>query len=155
MREAIWEERMNPLSLVPERFCIAELDTAVPPGGQAQPATGSPKADVKGSGSSGIVALGQLQAQGNGIWELRSLVVDAACRGKGVGSGLVRELLRRVQPGDVVFLTTIGSRTAFYERLGFSLVPPAQVPRFLWVEVVTGTAVARLVAGERLVVMGK
>lgn len=71
---------MNPLSLVPERFCIAELDTAVSQEGQAEQATGRPKADIKSSGSSGIIALGQLQAQEEGIWELRSLVVDAAYR---------------------------------------------------------------------------
>lgn len=72
--------RMNPLSLAPERFCIAELDTAASQEKQAEQATGSSKADIKSSGSSGIIALGQLQAQEKGTWELRSLVVEAAFR---------------------------------------------------------------------------
>ncbi len=50
------------------------------------------------------------------------------CRGKGVGSELVRSLLRlKAAPGDRVVLLTLQGTAPFYQRLGFSPVTdPAQ-----------------------------
>ncbi len=62
--------------------------------------------------------------------------------------------------GRQVFLTTIRRRTPFYTRAGFEevLLNPASLPLTfsmlpLWFEVVAGTVVARVLAGDELVVL--
>lgn len=72
---------------------------------------------------------------------------------------MLQELLTIAHPRQV-YLTTIGRRTSFYKRAGFQQVPlnPASLPVTLemlplWFEVAAGTVVARIVAGDTLVVM--
>lgn len=77
----------NPFSLVPQRFCLAELtDTVATPSHSASSvanivnnsrADSSTDTTRTGSvGLSSVIAVGQLQPLGPGEWELRSLVVE-------------------------------------------------------------------------------
>ena len=84
--------------------------------------------------------------------ELSSLVVLKGARGAGLGSRLIAALLERAGAADV-FLTTIESRRSLYLRAGFEEVPLLLTPPPMLLEVAAGLVVARLAAGERLVVM--
>lgn len=72
--------------------------------------------------------------------------------GRGVGSALLSELLRRA--GErTVYITTVRTRSAFYEAAGFVQVPLTTSPQALWLEIAAGLVVARVLAGEELIVM--
>lgn len=73
-------------------------------------------------------------------------------RRRGIGSALLQELLDRAGP-RTVYITTVHSRSAFYSNVGFGTVPLQSVPAALWFEVAAGLVVARVFAGEHLIVM--
>ncbi|CAL5222267.1 g4606 [Coccomyxa viridis] len=123
----IFEERMNPLGIEPDRFTVAT--------------------DEQGR----LLGFGQLEPK-DGCFELRSMVVDASHRRQGIGRKVLRRLLEEAA-GQEVVMTTITSRIPFYAAEGFERLQLKDVPRFLLFEVVAGTAVARIAAGEELVVL--
>ncbi|BDA50217.1 hypothetical protein COCOBI_15-3460 [Coccomyxa sp. Obi] len=123
----ILKESMNPLGLVPERFTVA-----VSPAGN-------------------LLGFGQLEKKDSYI-ELRSMIVDPSARGQGVGKALLKELLSKAGRSDVL-ITTIGNRMPFYQSEGFQRLGLKEVPRSLLFEVMAGTVVARIAAGDELVVM--
>ena len=71
-----------------------------------------------------------------------------------MGSALLQELLDKAG-GRTVYITTVRSRSAFYEAVGFVTVPlsPSAVPPALWFEAAAGFVVARVLAGEELIIM--
>jgi N-acetylglutamate synthase-like GNAT family acetyltransferase len=73
-----------------------------------------------------IVAFGRIKPYGGAVHELGSVGVVESERGKGWGERVVRELIRRF-PTDEVYITT--DLAAYFERLGFSRLDPAQTPR--------------------------
>lgn len=99
----------------------------------------------------------QASADAMPLLELSSVYVEEAWRGRGVGSALVRRLMKRHAQrggnGRDVFLLTLDSTRSWYERLGFEVVSPEQViPRQLAVEVAAGGALSALL-GNRLICM--
>jgi N-acetylglutamate synthase-like GNAT family acetyltransferase len=79
-----------------------------------------------------LVGCGALQLVNDGLAEIRSVAVDPAWRGSGIGSRLVRILLRdatRLGIGRVFCLTR---RIAFFGRLGFVPVPMERFPEKVW-----------------------
>ena len=127
IRELVVSEAMNPLQLDPARFSVAE--------------------DAGGR----VVGCGQVR-QGDALVEVRSLVVDAELRGRGLGSELLAALLSRAPRGRDVHLLTIGSRVDWYERFGFRETD--DVPTLeMKVERCLGTAVAKLAAQDRCLAM--
>ncbi|KAK9787494.1 hypothetical protein WJX73_006222 [Symbiochloris irregularis] len=130
------KESMNPLGLKPERFVIAEDEAGHKPS---------------------TLGFGQLQSHGDtgsdSFLELRTLIVDPAHRGKGIGTKLVKELLRMAE-GNAVWLTTLENSIPFYAPHGFvEQALDQQIPKSLWFEAAAGTVVARIVAKQRLVVL--
>lgn len=103
-----------------------------------------------------MLGFGQLQPYGDPdratFHELRTLIVDPAHRGKGVGSELVRKLLEAAQATDV-FLTTLEQSIPFYAPHGFQRIRLSAAPRSLWFEIAAGLVVARIVAQDQLVVL--
>ena len=90
IREAIESERMDAEHLSPEQFITIR-------------------------GPKGIIAFGRVKPYER-TYELGSVIVAEAERGRGYGEAITRELVRRF-PQDEVFLTT--DKPAYYERLGF------------------------------------
>lgn len=75
-------------------------------------------------GTGTLVLIPNLSHGGRDVAQLESVVVDASCRGGGLGEALVRHLIEeaRARGAFRVQLTSHSSRTAahrFYERLGF------------------------------------
>eukprot|EP00887_Chlorella_sp_A99_P004927 scaffold4.g4927.t1 len=93
------------------------------------------------------------EIQGGEAVELSSLVVAPEARGAGIGTQLIADLARRAAGRDV-WATTIGTRTALYERSGFQEVPLSQAPTpGLLFECLVGAAVAALAARDRLALL--
>ncbi|KAG2482696.1 hypothetical protein HYH03_018402 [Edaphochlamys debaryana] len=144
IRALVLSEKLNPLGLEPSRFTVAEAieagaDSAVAGAVQAvclAPASASASAD-------------------GGAWELRSLVVAPQHRGKGLGSALVRRQLAALPPSAACWLTTVERRTGFYERLGFKRRALTEAPGPMAFEVAAGLVVARVLAGQQLVLLSQ
>lgn len=133
IRKMVIKERMNPLGLPVERFIVAESENK-------------------------LVGFGQLQQQPNQqdvqFLELRTLIVDDALRGQGIGSAVMEHLLDTSAASHTdVYLTTLKKTIPFYQKVGFQEVPRGQVPRAMWFEVLAGSIVAPLAAGDSLVVL--
>lgn len=152
IRRLIASERMNLLALDPARFVVATNTS---------------------TGTNDMIAAGQLVPLQNGAVELRSMVVQPSHRSvtfplclftpqphhilhrrKGVGSALLAELLDKAGKCQV-YITTVASRSAFYERAGFVRLPlyPSAMPAAMWFEVAVGLVIARVLANEELIVM--
>lgn len=69
---------------------------------------------------------------GNGLQEIRSLVVQFACSRAGIGSGLIEAALTLARARGVrrVFVLTL--RPNLFERLGFHLVDRNRFPQKVW-----------------------
>lgn len=130
------KEKMNPFGLKHERFVVA----------------------TDGNGPEEVIGFGQIRKLGDEgkLWELASLWVREDQRGRGVGSELVRRLLRahEEQGRSLVALSllTLEPTIAFYEPLGFRPATSDEVPKEMALEVAAGTALSA-VLGNKLVCM--
>lgn len=91
------------------------------------------------------------------LYELASVWVDPAYRGRGIGTELVRQVLQRhvtlVGPLENVYLLTLGTTTDWYhDNFGFAIVPTAYVPEQMAFEVKAGKVITS-VLGKDLVCM--
>lgn len=167
--------RLNPLGLVPERFIVAEAAAAEdsPPSSSSsgRALVGVVQREAKGLGVSELrtlVVAPSWRGQGVGsalvdavLEQARSASSSSRGSGEGGQAGSSAALLAEGGGGgrtlgagvEVVYLTTVSRRMAFYRRWGFTEEPLAQIPAFLAFEVAAGSLVARLVANDRLVVM--
>ncbi|MGE0812221.1 MAG: GNAT family N-acetyltransferase [Vicinamibacterales bacterium] len=78
-----------------------------------------------------VVACAELAPLSAAVAEVRSLVVDRAARGGGVGRRLVDELLRRAAVEGFERLCAFSHEPGYFMRMGFSLVPHTWVPEKL------------------------
>ena len=72
---------------------------------------------------------------GGSLLEVRSLVVDRAFHGQGVGRLLVQFViddLVRTRSGENWHLFTLTGQPGFFERLGFKVVPKEMFPEKIW-----------------------
>ncbi|KAF6259950.1 hypothetical protein COO60DRAFT_1700592 [Scenedesmus sp. NREL 46B-D3] len=123
IRQRLLQEKMNPLGIDASNFTVVESST-----GQ-------------------LLAFAQLQpvaaaAGATPTFEFRSLVVDQQNRGQGIGSLLLQHLVSDCTHD--IYLTTLAKTTPFYHKAGLNVLPPADIPKWLWFEVAAGTvALAR------------
>jgi amino-acid N-acetyltransferase len=75
---------------------------------------------MKGRTVVGCAELAPLSPQ---VAEVRSLAVDKACRGLGVGTKLVDELRRRARRGGFDKLCAFTHAPSYFAHMGFSIVP--------------------------------
>jgi amino-acid N-acetyltransferase len=80
------------------------------------------------AGGPTIVACGELAPLSQDVAEIRSLVVDRACRGRGFGTELVAALERRARLQGFARLCAFTHRPDHFVKLGFSMVPHAWLP---------------------------
>lgn len=75
-----------------------------------------------------VVACGELAPLGGDIAEIRSLVVDRAARGNGVGEQIFAALKARAERQGIERLCVFTHQPQYFIRLGFSIVPHTWVP---------------------------
>ena len=70
------------------------------------------------------------------IWadlaEVRSLAVDETCRGRGIGRRLVEWTIDEARRLQIARLMALTYEQAFFERLGFRVVPKETLPLKVW-----------------------
>lgn len=98
----IYQERLNPRGIDWSRFIVA--------------------VDSQGN----VIGCGQVKLHSGGVCELASLVVRKDWRGKGVAGALINTLTAQ-HPGEL-YLTCRAKLEPFYQRFGFTSIPPEQMP---------------------------
>ncbi len=87
-------------------------------------------------GEERVVGCAALELVWRDLAEIKSLAIDEACRGRGIGSKLVHAA---VEEGLRLGLTRIFALTReqhFFERLGFKVVPRETLPHKVWTDCV-------------------
>ena len=80
-----------------------------------------------------LCGCGAVRDFGDGLYELRSLVVSPDCRGCGIGGALVRSLVEKLRdnnPDSRLF--TLTCEPEFFKRVGFELSDRNQYPAKIW-----------------------
>mmetsp|Transcript_31767 Transcript_31767/g.56852 ORF Transcript_31767/g.56852 Transcript_31767/m.56852 type:complete len:278 (-) Transcript_31767:337-1170(-) len=149
---AVFSEKMNPLGLHMERFVVAEETATGEVVGFGQLKEWPCLADRKDLAGQVVRTAGLTPNWEGELVEVGTLIVSKQWRGRGIGSAVVKDLLRRAE-GRNICLITLASSVPFYERLGFKVIPSEEVPRPLRAEVFWGTIVARLAVNDRVVCM--
>ena len=75
-----------------------------------------------------IIGCAELAPLSRAVAEVRSLVVDESCRGRGFGSRIVEELNRWAVQEGFSTLCAFTHNAAHFVRLGFSIVPHPWLP---------------------------
>ncbi|HWN82517.1 MAG TPA: N-acetyltransferase [Candidatus Udaeobacter sp.] len=88
------------------------------------------KVAVDGEGR--VIGCGALQFVNDGLAEIRSVAVDPAWRGSGIGSRLVRTLLTDARRIGIARVFCLTRRLDFFGRLGFVPVPMERFPEKVW-----------------------
>ena len=72
-----------------------------------------------------IVGMGRAISDGTSDAYIQDVAVDVNCRGKGIGTEIIKRLLKRLNQDGVNWVGLIAERGShpFYERLGFSTMP--------------------------------
>lgn len=102
----IYRVGINPLGLNWRRFLVAE----------------SPQGE--------FIGCGQLKPHGDGSLELASLAVVPAWRGRGVARQLILALMAKAP--HPLYLTCLGHLQPFYEKFGFRVLTPEEMPPYFW-----------------------
>jgi N-acetylglutamate synthase-like GNAT family acetyltransferase len=104
IRALVRSVRINPLGIVWPRFVIAVDE------------------------NNRLVGCGQVKVHRDGSRELASIAVSTAWRGQGVARALIERLVSaHDQP---LYLTCRYHLGAFYERFGFQVIQPAEMPAY-------------------------
>jgi amino-acid N-acetyltransferase len=78
--------------------------------------------------NAGVVGCAELAPLSRAVAEVRSLVVDESCRGRGFGSHIVEELQRWARQDGFSTLCAFTHHPSHFVRLGFSIVPHQWLP---------------------------
>ena len=86
-----------------------------------------------------IVGCGGLVILWADLAEIRSLVVDPAYQGLGIGRKLVHILLSQAAELEMPQVIALTRKPGFFRTLGFRIVPRESLPRKIWKDCVTCT----------------
>ncbi|GAB4492261.1 MAG: hypothetical protein Fur0016_26110 [Anaerolineales bacterium] len=104
IRALVRQTGINPLGLDWSRFIVAE------------------------SLAGGFIGCGQLKPHSDGSLELASLAVVPAWRGKGVARLIIQALMAKAP--RPLYLTCRGALGPFYEKFGFRVLRPDEMPPY-------------------------
>jgi N-acetylglutamate synthase-like GNAT family acetyltransferase len=105
IRRLIWQAHINPMSLDWERFIVAVNE-------QDQ-----------------VIGCAQIKPHHDGTSELASIVVQPEQRGRGIARALIEQFLSN-SPRPL-YLTCRSSLRPFYEKFGFRVLVPQEMPPYL------------------------
>lgn len=75
-----------------------------------------------------IIGYSALHIHAANLAEVRSLIIRDDFRGKGIGGGLVKELLKEARDFEIKQVFTLTYQKEFFERLGFEEIPKEKLP---------------------------
>lgn len=75
-----------------------------------------------------LVGFGALHFHANDLAEVRSLIVDASMRGRGVGKAMVKQMLEEGKEFGVAQVFTLTYEKGFFESLSFEEIPKESLP---------------------------
>ena len=81
--------------------------------------------EVEGS----VVGMGSLAVMWHDLAEIRSLVIDPACQGQGLGGKIVRQLLAEARSLALPRTFALTRKPGFFLKLGFQLTRIEDLPR--------------------------
>jgi len=84
-----------------------------------------------------LVGCGALRVMWSDLAEIRSLAVAESHRGKGIGVQIARELIEDARRLGLTRIFALTYRVAFFERLGFRVVPREALPQKSWTDCLT------------------
>ena len=84
----------------------------------------------------GVVGCVALELVWRDLAEIKSLAVDEAHQGKGIGEQLVRAALQEGRRLGLSRVFALTRKLAFFERLGFREVPKETLPHKVWTDCV-------------------
>ncbi|MGI5916021.1 MAG: N-acetyltransferase [Anaerolineae bacterium] len=79
-----------------------------------------------------VVGCGALHIVWDNIGEVRSLAVSSDWQGRGIGRRIVQELLDEAVELGLPKAFALTYQQAFFERMGFSVVPRETLPHKIW-----------------------
>lgn len=79
-----------------------------------------------------LVGCGAVHPYPNGLVEIRSIAVAPECQHRGLGTRLIRRLLREAQRGQATRIFLFTRIPDFFARLGFVAVPAVSLPEKIW-----------------------
>ncbi|MBI5344648.1 MAG: N-acetyltransferase [Deltaproteobacteria bacterium] len=79
-----------------------------------------------------IAGAGSLHVWGADIGEIRSLAVSADFTGRGIGKSLVDACIEEARSLGIKRVFALTYKTAFFEKLGFSVVDKLILPQKIW-----------------------
>lgn len=79
-----------------------------------------------------IVGCGALTRLGTDLVEIRSLGVDPACKGQGIGKKIVSLLVAKAEDMGIPKVMALTYEVAFFERNGFTVVNKEIFPEKVW-----------------------
>ncbi len=79
-----------------------------------------------------VVACAALEIFTEDLGEIRSLVVDDACKGRGYGRALVEHLIAEARAIGLKRLMALTYVPEFFHKLGFKTVPKDTLPEKVW-----------------------
>lgn len=104
IKTLVHRERLNPIGLDWERFLVAVDETG------------------------NVLACGQIKPHRDGSQELASLVIAPEWRGQGLARRIIEALLSSCSTD--LYLTCRASLEKFYERFGFTVISPPEMPGY-------------------------
>ncbi len=87
---------------------------------------------VRSPSGKGLAAAGALHVEWRDLAEIKSLVVDPAVQGKGLGRIVVAACLDEAVELGLKTVFALTTTPAFFERLGFRLAGVSAFPRKVW-----------------------
>lgn len=90
--------------------------------------------DFPESGDERVIGCSALHFTWGDMAEIRSLAVDEAAAGRGLGSALVEANIEEAREHGLVQVYAFTYVTSFFSRLGFRIVPHESMPRKVWMD---------------------
>jgi len=84
-----------------------------------------------------VVGISSLTILDRNLAEVRSLAVNPAYVGKGIGKALVKQIIKETGNLEITKLISLTYQIEFFSKLGFNRVDKNELPQKLWKDCIT------------------